>query len=658
MKDFLESLTHPQEVKKLSVPQLEELATVIREKLIEVVSQNGGHLAPNLGVTELTLALFSKLSLPTDEIIWDVGHQAYVHKLLTGRYDRFHLIRKYQGLSGFPNRRESEYDSFGTAHASTSIAAAMGKAVARDLKGYRNNIVAVIGDGALTGGLAHEGLNNAGLMKTKLLVVLNDNSMSIAPNVGAFHHYLDRLRVDPMYKSSKNMVKEAVHAIPAVGGVLEEFLDKMKTGIKAMAVPGLLFEELGFKYLGPVDGHSMESLLEELDYALAVEDQPVLLHVKTTKGKGYAPAEKDKPKFHGLGAFDKTTGKPKPSSGPPAWQNVFGKALVDLAKKDSKVIGITAAMPGGTGVSMLHDELPDQYFDVGIAEQYAVCFAGGLATSGMHPVAAIYSTFLQRAYDQVIHDVAIQNLPVVFAMDRAGIVGDDGPTHQGLYDISYLRAVPNMVVMAPADGNELRHMLHTAVYHDGPSAIRYPRGPSCGETFDAEFETLEIGKGVEVRAGEDMVFLGYGHMVEHCLAAAEILEKAGINAAVVNPRFAKPLDIELILSYARRGMPMVTVEEHALMGGFGSAVCEMLADEQFHGTPVLRIGVPDELVEHGAQKIWREHYGLDAAGIARRSEEWKRNLSDKAGNGRDRPKKAPSTARKRVLEHSNAATRN
>jgi 1-deoxy-D-xylulose-5-phosphate synthase len=629
MEDFLENLSHPQELKRLSVPQLEELALVIREKLVEVVSQNGGHLAPNLGVVELTLALFHRLSLPTDEIIWDVGHQAYVHKLLSGRYSQFHTIRTLGGLSGFPRREESLYDAFNTAHASTSIAAAMGKAVARDLKGYRNNIVAVIGDGAMTGGLAHEGLNNAGHLKSKLLVILNDNSMSIDKNVGAYHHYLDRLRFDPVYRSSKRFVKETLHGIPTLGGMLEGVMEAVKTGVKAVVVPGLLFEELGFRYMGPVDGHCLELLLEELDLALAVEDQPVLLHVKTVKGKGYAPAEADKPKFHGCGAFDKTTGEPRPSNGPASWQQVFGRTLVELARADSRILGVTAAMPSGTGLDTLAAALPDQYIDVGIAEQYAVTFAAGLATSGMRPVVAIYSTFMQRAYDQVIHDVAMQNLPVVFAMDRAGIVGEDGPTHQGLYDISFLRAVPNMVVMAPKDENELRHMVHTALKHGGPTALRYPRGAGAGVPLDDPLRELPIGKGEELQAGSDVVLIGYGHSCLPALAAAGLLESSGISAAVVNPRFAKPLDAELILSYARRGMPMVTIEEHSLLGGFGSAVCELLQDELLHGTPVLRIGVPDEPVEHGPQKVLRERFGLDPQGIARRTREWLQKLSGK-----------------------------
>ncbi|MBI3893482.1 MAG: 1-deoxy-D-xylulose-5-phosphate synthase [Candidatus Wallbacteria bacterium] len=657
MSDFLENLVHPQEVKKLSVPQLEELAATIREALVEVVSSNGGHLAPNLGVVELTLALLAKLDLPTDEIIWDVGHQAYVFKMLTGRYKQFPTIRTAGGLSGFPRRDESLYDSFGTAHASTSIAAGMGKAIARDMKGYRNNVVAVIGDGAMTGGLAHEGLNNAGHMKSKFLVVLNDNAMSIAPNVGAYHHYLDRIRFDPVYTASKKYIKDKLHQMPAVGGMLEGVLETMKTGLKAIVVPGLIFEELGFRYLGPVDGHSIEALLEELDLALSVEDQPVLLHVKTVKGKGYAPAEADKPKFHGCGAFDKTTGKTKPSIGPPAWQAVFGKTLAELARQDPKVLGITAAMPSGTGLDLLAKELPDQYVDCGIAEQYAVCFAAGLATSGMKPVCAIYSTFLQRAYDQIIHDVAIQNLHVVFAMDRGGIVGDDGPTHQGLYDVAYLRTVPNVVVMAPKDENELRHMLFTALSHDGPIAMRYPRGNGQGVELDAEFKLLPIGKGEEVRPGKDVVLLGYGHMLHPALEAAEQLEAEGVSAAVVNPRFAKPLDRELILSYARREMPMVTVEEHSLQGGFGSAVCELLADEVFPGVPVLRIGVPDELVEHGTQKLMREKYGLTPAGIAKRTREWLARLSGKKLEEPPRKEKVLAGHRERVVEKVEAAPR-
>ncbi|MBI2943041.1 MAG: 1-deoxy-D-xylulose-5-phosphate synthase [Candidatus Wallbacteria bacterium] len=656
--DFLENLVHPQEVKKLSVPQLEELAEVIREKLVEVASSNGGHLAPNLGVVELTLALLARLDLPTDEIIWDVGHQAYVYKMLTGRYKRFPSIRTHGGLSGFPRRDESPFDTFGTAHASTSIAAGMGKAIARDMKGYRNNIVAVIGDGAMTGGLAHEGLNNAGHMKSKLLVILNDNSMSIAPNVGAYHHYLERIRFDPAYTASKKYIKEKLHQMPAVGGMLEGVLESMKTGLKAIVVPGLIFEELGFRYLGPVDGHSIEALLEELDLALSVEDQPVLLHVKTVKGKGYAPAEADKPKFHGCGAFDKTTGTVKPSSGPPAYQAVFGRTMVELGRQDPKIVGITAAMPSGTGLDAMARELPDQYFDVGIAEQYAVCFAAGMATSGMKPVCAIYSTFLQRGYDQIIHDVAIQNLPVVFAMDRGGIVGDDGPTHQGLYDIAYMRAVPNVVVMSPKDENELRHMLYTAVNHAGPIALRYPRGAGLGVELDSELKLLPIGKGEEVRAGTDVALLGYGHMLAPALEAATLLTESGVNAAVVNPRFAKPLDRELILSYARRGMPMVTVEEHSLMGGFGSAVCELLADEAISGVPLLRIGVPDELVEHGTQKQMREHYGLTPAGIAKRTREW---LAKVTGKKLDEPARKETKVltghRERVPEKLEAASR-
>ncbi len=614
MTTLLKTIYSPQDIQNLSLKQLKSLADEIRDTIIQTVAETGGHLAPNLGVVELTLALHRVFNSAVDRIIWDVGHQSYVHKLLTGRQVQFATLRQYGGISGFPKPEESIHDAFVTGHSSTSISAALGMALARDLKGDSHSVVAVIGDGSLTGGMAFEAMNHAGHLKTNLIVVLNDNEMSIAPNVGALSGYLSRLRTDPMYSKGKDEIAELLQKLPH-GSKLLKVVDRLKDSFKYLVVPGMLFEELGFTYLGPVDGHDIKAMMTMLQQAKTVSG-PVLVHVLTQKGRGYQPAEENPDRFHGVGPFDVTTGTVKKSGGgAPSYTEVFGKTLVKLAQEDDKIIGITAAMPDGTGLNSFAREFPKRYFDVGIAEQHAVTMAAGMAMTGYRPVAAIYSTFLQRAYDQVLHDVCLQNLPVTFALDRGGLVGDDGPTHHGVFDIAYLRNIPNMVIMAPKDENELQHMLKTAVYHSGPVALRYPRGNGEGVPMDEELQRLPIGKGEILREGSDVLLIATGNMVHETLKAAQSLSAQGIEAAVINARYVKPLDEELILDYARRTKNVVTIEEHVLMGGFGSAVLELFEAAGLTDVKVKRIGIPDEFVEHGKQNILRANYGLTAEGI-------------------------------------------
>jgi len=599
----LSELTHPNQLHGLSIHQLEQIARQIREKHLETVAASGGHLGPGLGVVELTLALYQTLDLDRDKVTWDVGHQAYPHKLITGRYNQFHTLRQKDGVAGYLKRCESKFDHFGAGHASTSISAALGMAMARDLKGENFKTVAVIGDGALTGGMALEAINHAGHMpKTNLLVVLNDNEMSISPNVGAITRYLNKMRLSPPVQFLKDNLEEQFKHIPFVGETFTPEMERLKEGMKRLAVSkvGAVIEELGFTYMGPVDGHNLEELIATFKQAHTIQG-PVLVHVVTVKGKGYAIAEKDQVGYHAQNPFNLATGKGIPSTKPkpPAYSKVFAHALVKLAENNPKIVGITAAMATGTGLDKLQEKLPKQYIDVGIAEQHAVTLSAGLACEGMRPVVAIYSTFVQRGYDQIIHDVCIQNLPVFFCLDRAGIVGADGPTHQGMYDISFLRCLPNMTIMAPKDEAEMQRMVVTGINHtSGPIAMRYPRGNGYGVPLMEEgWEELPIGKAEILRNGDDLLILGYGSMVYPAMQTAEILSEHGIEATVINARFVKPLDTELILPLAQRIGKVVTMEEGCLMGGFGSAVAEALLDNNVV-VPVMRLGVPDTLVDH------------------------------------------------------------
>ena len=601
----LSELTHPNQLHGLSIHQLEQIARQIREKHLETVAASGGHLGPGLGVVELTLALYQTLDLDRDKVTWDVGHQAYPHKLITGRYNQFHTLRQKDGVAGYLKRCESKFDHFGAGHASTSISAALGMAMARDLKGENFKVAAIVGDGALTGGMALEAINHAGHMpKTNLLVVLNDNEMSISPNVGAITRYLNKMRLSPPVQFLKDNLEEQFKHIPFVGETFTPEMERLKEGMKRLAVPkvGAVIEELGFTYMGPVDGHNLEELITTFKQAHTIQG-PVLVHVVTVKGKGYAIAEKDQVGYHAQNPFNLATGKGIPSTKPkpPAYSKVFAHALVKLAENNPKVVGITAAMATGTGLDKLQEKLPKQYIDVGIAEQHAVTLSAGLACEGMRPVVAIYSTFVQRGYDQIIHDVCIQNLPVFFCLDRAGIVGADGPTHQGMYDISFLRCLPNMTIMAPKDEAELQRMVVTGINHtSGPIAMRYPRGNGYGVPLMEEgWEELPIGKAEILRNGDDLLILGYGSMVYPAMQTAEILSEHGIEATVINARFVKPLDTELILPLAQRIGRVVTLEEGCLMGGFGSAVAEALLDNNVV-VPVMRLGVPDTLVDHAS----------------------------------------------------------
>lgn len=619
----LSELTHPNQLHGLSIAQLRKIADQIREKHLQTVATSGGHLGPGLGVVELTLALYQTLDLDRDKVIWDVGHQAYPHKLVTGRYNQFHTLRQKDGIAGYLKRCESRFDHFGAGHASTSISAALGMALARDLKGETFKVVAVIGDGALTGGMALEAINHAGhLPKTNLMVVLNDNEMSISPNVGAIPRYLNKIRLsDPVQFLADNLEEQFKH-IPFVGEKFTPEMERIKEGMKRLAVPkvGAVFEELGFTYVGPIDGHNLEELIDTFRKAHQ-HPGPVLVHVATVKGKGYAIAEKDQVGYHAQSPFNLATGKANPPSKPkpPSYSKVFGQTLTKLAENNPNIIGITAAMATGTGLDILQAKLPKQYIDVGIAEQHGVTLAAGLACEGMRPVVAIYSTFLQRAFDQIVHDVCIQNLPVFFCMDRAGIVGADGPTHQGMYDIAYLRCIPNMVLMAPKDEAELQRMVVTGInYTQGPIALRYPRGNGYGvPLMEDGWEPLPIGKAEILRHGDDILLLGYGSMVYPAMQAAEMLSEHGIQATVVNARFAKPLDTELIAPLAQQIGRVVTLEEGCLMGGFGSAVAEALLDLNIV-VPITRIGVPDVLVDHATPDQSKEALGLMPGQIAQR----------------------------------------
>ncbi len=613
----LSEVTHPNQLHGLSIYQLQQIARQIREKHLQTVATSGGHLGPGLGVVELTIALYQTLDLDRDKVTWDVGHQAYPHKLLTGRYHDFHTLRQKNGIAGYLKRCESKFDHFGAGHASTSISAALGMAMARDIQGDNYKVVAVIGDGALTGGMALEAINHAGhLPKTNLMVVLNDNEMSISPNVGAIPRYLNKLRLSPPVQFLSGNLEEQIKNLP-----LAPELGRVKEGMKRLAVPkvGAVFEELGFTYMGPIDGHNLEELIATFK-AAHQHTGPVLVHVATTKGKGYEVAEKDQVGYHAQNPFNLATGKAAPSNKPkpPGYSKVFGDTLTKLAENNPNIVGITAAMATGTGLDILQKRLPNQYMDVGIAEQHAVTLAAGLACEGIRPVVTVYSTFLQRAFDQIVHDVCIQNLPVFFCMDRAGIVGADGPTHQGMYDIAYLRCIPNMVLMAPKDEAELQRMIVTGINHTGPIALRYPRGNGYGVPLMEEgWEPLPIGKGEVIRTGDDVLLLAYGSMVYPAMQTAEILGEHGIDATVVNARFAKPLDTELILPLAESIGRVVTLEEGCLPGGFGSAVVEAMMDAGL-AVPITRIGVPDRLVDHATAEESKTDLGLTPAQMAER----------------------------------------
>lgn len=629
MYALLNRIEKPEDVKALTVRELEQLASELRHFIIDTVSQNGGHLAPNLGTVELTLALYSVFSFPEDKLVWDVGHQAYTHKILTGRRDSFKTLRKKGGITGFPNRSESVYDAFGVGHASTSISAALGMALARDAKGEKNQVIAVIGDGALTGGESFEALNNAGDLGTKLIVILNDNEMSIDANVGAMSEYLSRIRIAPQYARAKRDMGSLLMSIPHIGDKVYKTASHLKDGVRSVLVPGSLFEEMGFHYIGPIDGHNI-GLLEEVLASAKEMEGPVLIHIHTVKGKGYKPAEQAPDKFHGVGCFDPSTGKSAKKAGcAPSYTSVFSKALIDLAKDRPDILAITAAMPSGTGLKAFGQAYPKRFFDVGIAEEHAMTLAAGMAAAGMHPVIALYSTFAQRAYDQLIHDVCLQNLPVTLCLDRAGLVGEDGPTHHGVFDLSYLRQMPNMCVMAPKDEEELRHMLATAIAIEGPAAVRYPRGAGLGVPLTDSLETLPVGKAEVLQEEGDIAFLAVGTMVEKAKEAAAILKEEGIEAAVVNMRFIKPLDTELLGEMARTKRLLITAEENVLAGGFGSAVAEYLAD---HGieVPLLRFGIPDRFIEQGTRRELLSLCGLQPDEMAERIRERLSQLDENA----------------------------
>ncbi len=613
---YLDRVNIPADIRELPAAELKALSNDVRQFLIDVVSKTGGHLGAGLGTVELSVALHYVFETPTDKLVWDVGHQAYPHKILTSRKDRLHTIRQYGGLSGFLKRTESEYDTFGAGHASTAISAALGMVAARERMNEKYKVVAIVGDGSMTGGMVYEGMNNAGIMKKDMIVVLNDNNMSIAPNVWAISNYFTQIISNPSYNRFKSNVYQLTTKLDVWGDRIRHVASRLEEGIKVVVTPGMLFEALGFRYFGPINGHNVAQLVKIFQHVKGYPG-PILVHVNTQKGKGYKPAEADVQRLHGVTPFDKITGvSPKKVESAPAYTKVFGSALVDLAKQNPKIVGITAAMPDGTGLDQLQQVLPDQFYDVGIAEQHAVTFAAGLATQGCIPVAAIYSTFLQRAFDQIIHDVALQHLHVVFILDRAGLVGADGPTHHGAFDLTYLRLIPGMVVMAPKDENELRDMLYTAVmYENGPIAMRYPRGTGVGMPLNSTFTKLQIGRGETLRTGHDVALIAVGAMVQPALKAAGMLEQHEISAEVVNMRFVKPIDDKLLDRLAERFTHIVTIEDNVVTGGMGSAVAEYYASR---ATKLIRLkihGIPDRFIDHGTPaELYRDVF-LDAPGI-------------------------------------------
>ncbi|RJP77848.1 MAG: 1-deoxy-D-xylulose-5-phosphate synthase [Desulfobacteraceae bacterium] len=620
---ILEHIESPKDIKQLDKNELAKLAAEIRKTIVEVVSTNGGHLASSLGVVELTIALHFVFDVPKDKLIWDVGHQSYAHKLLTGRRDRFHTLRKYEGLSGFTRISESPYDAFSTGHSSTSISAGLGIACAKQLKKQKNKVIAVIGDGSMTAGIAFEGLNQAGdTHKDKdLIVVLNDNDMSITHNVGALSSFLSRKFSAKYLQEWRKDFGEFLKNLPKIGDDVYQFAKRSEESFKAFVTPGMLFEAFNFEYFGPIDGHNLSHLIKIMENIRNI-NEPVLLHVTTQKGKGYPPAEKNPVYFHGVGSFEVETGVCRGIRSPiPTYTDIFGKTMIKLAEKDQRVVAVTAAMPEGTGLVEFSERFPDRFYDVGIAEQHGVTFAAGMATEGFKPVVAIYSTFLQRGYDQILHDVCLESLPVVFAIDRGGIVGEDGPTHHGLFDFSYLRSIPNMVVMAPKDENELARMMATAISYPGPIALRYPRGKGVGVCLDEDPQPLDIGKAEVLSHGKDILILAIGRCVSDALKAEEILTERGLGVSVVNCRFVKPIDSDLIGRMAAEIPRIITIEEHMLHGGFGSAVLECLADAGVNNCLVSRIGIADTFVGHGPQDLLRSKYRVDSSAIIHAAEE-------------------------------------
>ncbi len=616
----MKRLNSPAQLQKMSLAELEELAGEIRELILTTVAKNGGHLAPSLGTVELTLALYSVFDFSKDRLIWDVGHQAYTHKILTGRRDTFHTLRTLGGITGFPKRAESPFDSFGVGHASTSISAALGFLIAAEIEQVERKVIAVIGDGALTGGMAFEALNHAGQLKKNLLVILNDNEMSIDKNVGALSEYLSKIRLKPQFHRAKKEFEDFVKNIPFrdVGQKILLAANSVRMGVSAAVFPGAMFEAFGFTYLGPIDGHDIKGM-KDVFSRVGVINAPVLIHVNTKKGKGYAPAEIAPEKFHGVGKFDKVTGQVIKKKSPPSYTEVFAQAVIDCAARDEKIVAITAAMPTGTGLKKFAEKFPRRFFDVGIAEEHAVTLAAGMAAGGLKPVVAIYSTFIQRAYDQILHDICLQKLPVVLCLDRAGLVGEDGATHHGAFDLAYLRTIPNMNILAPKDENELRQMIFAALHKNSPVAIRYPRGAGLGVEIKTEPEEISWGKAevLEQNPLSEIVIFAVGTMVKSCVEAAKLLRDKNIFVDVINARFVKPFDTELIKKSARAAKLLVTCEEGTLNGGFGSAVAEFLADEKI-STPLLRLGIKDEFIEQGTRNELLDMCDLTAEKISQR----------------------------------------
>ncbi len=615
MEIILDRLKSPQDLKKLSVADMNRLATEIRQVLVESVAASGGHLAANLGVVELTIALHYVFDTPRDKIIWDVGHQSYTHKMLTGRRNRMSGLRQFGGISGFPKFEESPYDAFNTGHSSTSISAALGLALARDIQGQDHSVVAVTGDGAMTGGMTYEALNHGGQEGCDLIVILNDNEMSISKNVGAMSGYLNRLRTDPNYNRTKEEVGSALTRIPGIGPNIARAAGRLKDTVKYLMVPGMWFEELGFHYIGPVNGHDLEALIHVLGNARRMKG-PVLIHAITEKGRGYEPARQNPDVFHGVGPFNPDTGLQihKPLK---TYTEIFGEYICSAAASDERVVAITAAMASGTGLTRFARLYPNRFFDVGICEQHAVTLAAGMARAGLRPVVTIYSTFLQRAYDQIIHDVALQNLPVVFAIDRAGLVGEDGPTHHGVFDLSYLRSIPNLTIMAPSNENELVDMMHTALMNDGPVAVRYPRGAGEGISIAPEPKLMPLGQPEVLFPGSDLALVAIGRMVGLAKETARMLTDRGLSVELVNARYVKPLDPGFIRNLSSRFIRIVTLEDNAICGGFGSSLLEALGQQSFQGD-VLCIGIPDEFVEQGRVEILLELLNMEAESIAER----------------------------------------
>ncbi len=616
---YLSNVNDPADIRNLEINQLTELAQEIRDFLIDTISVIGGHFGGSLGVVELTLALHKVFNTPNDLIVWDTGHQGYPHKIITGRRDKFNTIRQLNGISGFLKRSESIYDTFGAGHAATSISAALGMAAANSLNNQGDRkVIAIIGDGAMTNGMAYEAMNNSGILKKNLIVILNDNQMSIAPNVWQISNYFTNIAAKPEYNKVKGAIWDLTGKLDNFGDRLRKVASRLETGIKSVITPGMLFESLGFRYFGPFNGHNLPKLIETFSY-IKNYNGPILVHINTQKGKGYKPAEDNAVDFHGIAPFDKVTGKTiQNNSTKPSYTSVFGKTMVELMQRDEKIVGITAAMPDGTGLNFVQKAFPNRYFDVGIAEEHAVTFAAGLATQGIKPVVAIYSTFLQRAFDQIIHDVALQKLHVIFAIDRGGLVGADGPTHHGVFDLSYLRMIPNLILMAPKDENELRNMLFTATkYEKGPVAIRYPRGSGLGVQLDSDFKEIEIGKAEIIKKGSHVAMLAIGIMVEYANQSLQILSEKGINAEIVNMRFVRPLDTEMLDQIASEFEYIVTLEENSPIGGFGSAVLEYYNSQNIYKN-ILRISLPDQFVEQGTQKELHQNLEIDANGIAKR----------------------------------------